>query len=150
MSTNHTVSQVMVIDDDPFDQALIRSAFQRVGSAAHVHTVPDVGVAIGLLESREPPSLLIVDFKLGAESGLELIEWVRHQDQLATLPAIVLSGSDDPIDARAAHLAGANAYVVKPPDLEGLETVVRSINTFWFQTCALSTSLLANGSIGST
>lgn len=132
-----SMQQILVIDDDPFDQALIRSAFQRVGSNAHVTTMPDVSVAIGLLESGTTPALLIVDLKLGYETGLELIGWVRRHDTLGATPMVVMSGSDDPVDVRSAYEAGANAYVVKPGDLEGLEQLVRALDLFWFGACAL-------------
>lgn len=123
--------RVLVIDDDPFDQALIRTAFQRVGSDAEVQLVPDVGVAIGSIMERRLPRLLIVDLKLGYESGLELVQWVRSRPDFSWLPMVVLSGSDDPADVRDAYAAGANAYLRKPDDLEGLEVLVRQLDSFW-------------------
>lgn len=132
--------RVLVIDDDPFDQALIRTAFQRVGAGADLELVPDVGVAIGFITERRMPSLLIVDLKLGYESGLELIQWVRTRPDIAWLPVIVLSGSDDPADVRAAYAAGANAYLRKPDDLDGLEALVRRLDEFWLDAAELPSS----------
>ena len=86
-----------------------------------VDVVPDVGVAIGHLESRRLPSIVVVDLKLQFESGLELIEWVRAQKRLSFLPIIVLSGSDAQDDVRAAYEAGANAYLIKGQTLEEIE-----------------------------
>lgn len=129
--------RVFIIDDEPVDQALVRSAFQRVGSDALVDVIPDIAVAIGFLEEQAAPALLIVDLRLGVESGLELVEWVRGNQALRALPMIVISGSDDPKDIAAAYRAGANAYVVKPPDLESTDRLIRAIDQFWLQAAAL-------------
>lgn len=128
---------ILFIDDDPFDQALVRSAFQRIGSTAVVDVVPDVGVAIGHLESRRLPSIVVVDLKLQFESGLELIEWVRAQKRLSFLPIIVLSGSDAQDDVRAAYEAGANAYLIKGQTLEEIELLARRIDAFWLNAASL-------------
>ena len=129
--------RVLVIDDDPFDQALIRTAFQRAGSEVDVQLVPDVGVAIGSIMERRLPSLLLVDLKLGYESGIELIQWVRSRPDFSWLPMVVLSGSDDPADIREAYAAGANAYLRKPDDLEGLEVLVRQLDNFFLKAAEL-------------
>ncbi|MEM9202518.1 MAG: response regulator [Actinomycetota bacterium] len=135
--------KVMVIDDDPFDQALIRSAFRRVGSDADVDLVPEIAIAIRLLQTRRAPDLLIVDLNLGFETGIELIEWVRQEEALRCLPAIVMSGSDDPADITAAYRVGANAYVTKPQSAEDLYALVAALDAFWLQAARLPPAQVA-------
>lgn len=133
-----TANRVLVVDDDPYDQALIRSAFSRVGSDAQIDVVPEASVAIGQLSDGYRPTMAIVDLKLGAESGLEVIRWVREESAIPWLPMVVMSGSDDRTDVRSAYEAGANAYLVKPGSLEEIDDLVRRIDAFWLGACALA------------
>lgn len=135
--------RILVVDDDPFDQALFRSAFRRIGSEAHIDIVPDVGVAMGYLQERPAPTLIVVDLRLRHESGLELIRWLRSDPRCRWIPAVTLSGSDDPADVRESYEAGANAYLVKPRTLEEIDDVVARIDAFWLGACALADDPLA-------
>lgn len=129
---------MLLIDDNPHDLALIRSAFQRVGSQAEIDVVPDVGVAIGMIEKGLRPVLVIVDLRLNGESGLDFVDWLRSESAATWIPVVVLSGSDDRSDVRASYDAGANAYLVKPQTLDETDELVRRIDAFWLGACALA------------
>ena len=132
---------MLLVDDSPHDQALIRSAFNRIGSGAVVDTAPDVGVAIGMIEGGLRPVLTIVDLGLVGESGLELVDWIRNESEVPWLPIVVLSGSDDTADLRAAHASGANAYLVKPGSVEEVDDLIRRIDAFWLGASAFAAEL---------
>lgn len=133
-----TIRRVMLVEDEPADQALIRSAFQRIGSDASLDVVPNVSVAIAKLEEGDLPVLVIVDLGLPGETGLELVEWIRRSDRTGAVPVVVLSGSTDRTVIRSAYDAGANAYLVKPGSLEEFDDVVRRLDAFWLGACALA------------
>lgn len=129
---------VLLVEDEPADQALIRSAFQRIGSEAVLDVVPNVSVGINRLGESPTPVIVIVDLNLPGETGLELVEWMRATPATKAIPAVVLSGSSDRSDIRTAYDAGANAYLVKPQTLEEIDEVVRRIDSFWLGACALA------------
>lgn len=133
-----TPRHVVLVEDEPADQALIRSAFQRIGSEAVLDVVPNVSVAIDRLERSPVPVIVIVDLNLPGETGLELVEWMRSNSTTSAIPVVVLSGSSERTDIRAAYDAGANAYLVKPQTLEEVEDVARRIDAFWLGACALA------------
>ena len=135
---------VMVVDGDQFDQALVRSAFRSVGSSAEVELVPEVAIAIRLLQTCPPPDLLVVDLVLGLESGLELIHWIRREAELSHLPVVVLSRSGSPYDIASAYDAGANAYLRKP-QVGDFDEVVRAIDAFWLTAAVLPRPTLVPG-----
>lgn len=132
---------MLLVDDDPFDQALIRSAFARIGSDAQIETVPDISAAMGWLDGSGLPSLAIIDLKLRGESGLDLVAAVRADRRRRLMPMVVLSGSDDPTDVRASYDAGANAYLVKPQTLEGFDDLVDRLDAFWLGACSFVETL---------
>ena len=135
------VRRVLLVDDDPFDQALIRSAFTRIGSDAQVDVVSDIAHAMDHLENPDLPMLTIVDLKLRGESGLDLVRTVRTDARRRLMPMVVLSGSDDPVDVRACYDAGANAYLVKPQTLEGFDDLVDRLDAFWLGACSFVETL---------
>ncbi|MEO0492331.1 MAG: response regulator [Actinomycetota bacterium] len=129
---------VLLVEDEPADQALIRSAFQRIGSEATLDVVPNVSVAIDRLGRDPRPVIAIVDLNLPGESGLELVEWMRATNSVRSVPIVVLSGSDDRTVIRTSYEAGANAYLVKPQSLDEVDELVRRIDSFWLGACALA------------
>jgi CheY-like chemotaxis protein len=133
-------SGVLVVEDDSYDVALVRLAFARSGSEVPLHFIHTAEEALRYLEGeadfadreRFPfPALLLLDLKFPAMSGFELIEWVRSDPQLRTLPIIVLSSSRDPADSIRAYALGANAYHVKPADLNALIGMVQGVQRLW-------------------
>lgn len=74
------------------------------------------------------PDVIITDLRMGDESGMELVEWVRQQQPpLRDTPVIILSGSCTPLQLDAASKVGANAVHRKPTRLEDLEQLLNSI-----------------------
>ena len=131
------VQRVLLVEDDPLDQTLIQRAFERIGSAAEIQIVDTVAAATEVLGVRPHPVLVVVDLRLAGESGLTLVSWARDNESTSTVPFVVLSGSDDRTDVRAAYDAGANAYLVKPSSMEDFEDLVRRVDAFWLGACAL-------------
>lgn len=85
----------------------------------------------GMYANREMyplPDLIITDMRMGDESGMELVEWVRQQESpLREVPIVILSGSCTPLQFEAAQTVGANAVHRKPTRLEELQGLLNAI-----------------------
>jgi CheY-like chemotaxis protein len=77
------------------------------------------------------PCLLLLDLNMPRKTGLEVLTWVRHETSVATLPAIVLTSSLQDSDIQRAYLHGANAYLGKPSQPDGLVVMAKAILDFW-------------------
>lgn len=130
--------RVLLVEDEPADQELIASAFQRTGSAASIDVVATVEAGITAFERDPLPVICIVDLRLERESGLDLLAWARTDERAQAVPFVVLSGSDDRSDVRRSYDAGANAYLVKPSSLDGIDEIASRIDAFWLVACALA------------
>jgi CheY-like chemotaxis protein len=62
--------------------------------------------------------VVFLDIKMPKLDGFEVLRWIRKQGDLATLPVVMLSGSDEPRDLRRAVELGATRYVIKHPPPE--------------------------------
>jgi CheY-like chemotaxis protein len=73
------------------------------------------------------PSLILLDLKMPRRSGLEFLSWKREQPDLAAIPVIVLTSSQESSDISRAYDLGARSYLVKSVDLNEVLTIVRGI-----------------------
>lgn len=130
--------RALLVEDEPADQTLIVSAFERIGSQITIDVVATVAEAQQALQADALPVLCLVDLRLRGESGLDLITWARRDERARLTPFVVLSGSDDRTVVRQAYDAGANAYLVKPQNLADIDELARRIDAFWLGACALA------------
>ena len=73
------------------------------------------------------PCLLLLDLNLPRQSGLEVLEWVRSQPSLQSMPVVILTSSSQDRDIGSAYSLGANGYLVKPPSSEKLIDLVTGL-----------------------
>src|SRR5579859_2859916 len=81
-----------------------------------------------------PPSCVLLDVKLPSVSGLDVLGWIRQQPNLKRLPVIMLTSSLLAADINKAYDLGANSYLVKPPDLDSLIDLAKTIDLYWLRT----------------
>jgi CheY-like chemotaxis protein len=122
---------ILLADDDANLAFLAVRAFKDAGAANPIVTVPDGAAAIEYLERNAPPCLLMLDHHLPGKSGLEVLEWVRAQAKVCTLPVLLFSSSTYEGDARAAYLLGANGVLVKPATLDEMRAMAGAIKDYW-------------------
>src|SRR5205085_11582344 len=77
------------------------------------------------------PSLVLLDLNLPGTSGLEVLKWIRITPTVSTVAVIVLSSSNQDADIHRAYLQGANGYLVKPGNIDGMVTMAKAIKDFW-------------------
>ncbi len=77
------------------------------------------------------PSLIFLDLKLPGISGFEVLTWIRQQPRFDRIQIVVLTGSRHTIDVYRAYELGANSFVAKPVDLQGLAEVIKNLNLGW-------------------
>ena len=77
------------------------------------------------------PSHVILDLKMPALNGFEVLRWLRSKEQYHDLPVIVFSSSSIDADMAKAENLGVDAYLVKPAGLDELAQVVEKIVGIW-------------------
>jgi ribonuclease P protein subunit RPR2 len=102
--------RLLVVDDDPGLLALIRTTFEDVDV--------EVNEAVSSAAARqavavEAPDVIVLDVRLGAESGLDLCRSLKSDLRTASIPVVLLSGLVD-LAPQDASEAGADAYLPKP------------------------------------
>ena len=112
-------SVILLVEDDKDDALLTQLALGNP-----VVTVPTGESALEYLKRHEPPMLLLVDLGLPLMSGVELIHTVRNTPATAHIPIVILTGRKD--DEEVYQALGADAYLMKPLDVQELTDVLRA------------------------
>ena len=135
--------QVLLVDDNPADVDLAREAL--VGGRHHscISTVEDGEEAMSFLRrtgryaNAVRPDLVILDLNLPRKDGRAVLEEVKAERGLHTIPVVVFSTSRAMSDIARSYELGANCYVYKPGNLEGYFQAVQAIEEFWFGSASL-------------
>ena len=113
--------ELLVVEDDPAMARVLQRYFESAGF--HVHA-EQTGTG-GLLHAAEhPPELVVLDLRLPDMSGYEVCRTLRRLFGPWSLPIVMLTGLDQPVDQLRGVAHGADAYLTKPCELtELLKTV---------------------------
>ena len=126
----------LIVENDPNDAFLIHRALNKGGcGSSSVCRNPSEAKAYlrgaGMYADRgrfPSPHVVITDLRMGAESGIELVEWIRQQEApLKDVPVIILTGSASQLQFDAAEKVGAQRVYRKPTRLEDLEVLLAGI-----------------------
>ena len=123
IAPDSTMSVILLVDDNPDDIFLTRRAFERAELRHQVQSVSGGAEAIAYLAGESPfddrtkyplPDLMLLDIKMPATDGFEVLRWARRQSHLARLNIVMLTSSDDLRDVNLAYMLGAKSFLVKP------------------------------------
>jgi CheY-like chemotaxis protein len=137
---------VLIVDDDPGDVLLIREALEAAGRAHAIYVAVDGQEAVTFLRrtgrhARAPrPDVVLLDLNMPGKNGREVLAEIKPDPQLASIPILVFTTSQDPDDILTAYSLYANAYVCKPINLDDFAIVVTRIEEFLTQVAALPTA----------
>lgn len=107
--------------------------------ANEVVTVPDGAEALdylygrGRYQQRPPgnPVLVLLDLKMPKVDGLEVLQTIKRDPSLRSIPVVMLTSSREEQDLLRSYELGVNAYIVKPVDFAEFVRAVKDIGAFW-------------------
>jgi CheY-like chemotaxis protein len=147
MSEGRTTEQsvrILVADDNEDHLFLtVRALRDLEGVKLVVETVRDGEEALdymyrrGRFVGRPRPHLILLDLKMPKVNGLEVLEQVKGDDELRSIPTVMLSSSERPEDVSETYRLGGNCYVVKPGNAAGLRDGLRRMGQYWTSLASL-------------
>ena len=119
---------ILVADDNSDDVELLKRAMVKAGLPNPIRFVTDGCQAIEYLQQSSElstatascPLLMFLDLNMPRCTGFGVLNWLRQQPHLRSLPTIVFSNSDQPSDIENSFRLGAQCYWVKPSRFEDL------------------------------
>ena len=129
--------EILLVEDDQDDIFLTKKAFKQQNVVNNLHVVTDGVDAMAFLRQEGEytgvprPDIILLDLNLQTMDGDEVLEAIQDDDELRTIPVVVLTSSDAEEDIVRSYELNANAYLTKPVDFNGFLEVVDSIDQFW-------------------
>lgn len=115
---------ILVVEDDIAIRDMIRDMLEVADFSVEVAT--DVPKAQALLQSRRP-DLILLDWMLPGQSGLEWAKRLRKDDEYANLPIIMLTARTEEDDKIKSFDTGVDDHISKPFSSRELIARIRAV-----------------------
>jgi chemotaxis family two-component system response regulator Rcp1 len=129
---------ILIVDDSADDVEFTLDALKGTKLANAISVVSDGVEAMqflrreGKFSNVSKPSLVFLDLNMPRKDGREVLTEMKADPELRQIPVVILTTSKAEEDIIRSYDLHANCYISKPVDLEGLSTIVKSIDDFWF------------------
>ena len=137
------VIDVLLVEDDPGDVLMTREAFEHNKVRNRLSVVADGVSALEFLRKEgehagaPTPDLVLLDLNLPRMDGREVLEAMKSDPHMRSIPVVVLTTSEAEEDVIRSYSLHANAYVTKPVDFDRFIDVVRQIDEFFVEVVRL-------------
>jgi len=116
---------ILVVDDYQTMIRILRNLLKQIGFT-DVDEASDGTQALEKLGQREY-GLVISDWNMAPMTGFELLQKVRADEKLASLPFIMVTAESKTENVIAAKKAGVNNYIVKPFNAQTLKGKIEAV-----------------------
>ena len=133
------MKQILFAEDNLKDAELTLMAFESSKILNEIVHVKDGEEGLDYLYYRgkyktrvkENPIVAILDLKMPKVDGIEMLKIIKADENLKTIPVVILTSSGEEIDLLKSYKLGVNSYVIKPVDFEKFIQTVKSLGIFW-------------------
>ena len=130
---------ILLVEDNPKDVELSLVALGKSQLANEVIVVRDGAEALDYLRSRGAyrdrpqgnPAVVLLDLKLPKVDGLQVLEQIKGDPHLQSIPVVILTASREEKDLLRGYRLGVNAYVVKPVSFKEFIEAIQELGVFW-------------------
>ncbi len=137
--------EILLVEDNGADVRLTMEVFKESRISNRIRVAADGEEAMAFLHKQgryadEPrPDLILLDLNLPRKDGREVLNELKADRDLKSIPVIVLTTSDADQDVWKAYDSGVNSYITKPVDLDQFMKIYRSIEDYWLTVVKLPT-----------
>ncbi|HEY6160501.1 MAG TPA: response regulator [Bacteroidia bacterium] len=133
---------ILVADDDPDDQYMIREALSSSGSDRDICMVSDGEELLEFLtgtgkykgKDLPVPLVILLDLNMPKKDGRECLREIKSTPGLKRIPIVVFSTSNNREDVTYSYEAGAASYITKPYSYNELVATMEIFKQYWFKT----------------
>jgi CheY-like chemotaxis protein len=129
---------ILLVEDEPADAHLVRTAIKGSQVVCNLHHVADGLEAFAFLrregeryKNMPQPDLILLDLNMPRMNGREFLAAIKADERLASIPVVVLTISDVERDVEAAYKLGASGFITKPLNMEQFIEAMRQVLGYW-------------------
>jgi CheY-like chemotaxis protein len=114
----NTPMRILIIEDNTDDAALLHRQLKKAQLNKHIKTLSDGGEALSYITDErfatEDLAAIFLDLHLPKVTGLQLLETIRSEERLMSVPVIVMTSSNSPEELERCRELGVACFVSKP------------------------------------
>jgi len=143
---NDTGCPILLVEDSPEDTEATLRALKRAGLTSSVFHCESGDDGLDFLyhrgqysnPSQSPrPCVILLDLNLPGTDGREVLAEIKNDEQLRTIPVVVLTTSADARDIENCYHMGANSYIKKAVDFDRFSQTIQRFSEYWFHVVVL-------------
>jgi two-component system response regulator len=137
---NYDDVEILFVEDSIDDATLTIRAFKKSGFTNKILHLKDGVEALdfmycrGIYAERNPqprPRIILLDLKMPKVSGMQVLEKIKSDPDLRTIPVVILTSSNEDPDIAKCYALGANSYIVKPVDSNNFFNAIKELGMYW-------------------
>jgi two-component system chemotaxis response regulator CheY len=118
--------KILIVEDQDSVAGLIRKGLRGIGFRQIEHQ-PSAETALAALHA-DSFDVVICDYMLGGPTGLDLLDRMRSETDLADVPFIIVTGHGEEPIVRAAAAQRVDGFLLKPVSAEALtERIIKAV-----------------------
>jgi len=124
---------ILFVEDDSIDAMTIKRAFMELKVTNPLVHKANGGQALEYLRSKgnKKPCVILLDLNMPKMNGIEFLKIVKADDELKSIPVVVLTISEEERDIAESFRLSVGGYIVKPVDYKKFVEAVRLLNLYW-------------------
>ncbi len=133
---------ILLVEDDPADQKLIKTSLRNQKIANDVYTVQSGEEGMDFLHRHgnysngtPQPDLILLDLNMPGMGGKEFLRRVKGDENLKQIPVVILTTSEAERDIIDSYKLQASGYVRKPVTLDEFKEAMKKLKEYWFLLC---------------
>lgn len=132
---------ILIGEDDSDDRYLIQSAFEENSFNDQLQFFSDGVEIMEQLEAirtgkagNKYPRFILMDLNMPKRDGKETLKLIKENKFFQKIPVIIFSTANSEQEMLRCYELGANSYIAKPNNFEGLVKLIAVIRSYWLDT----------------
>lgn len=128
-----SMKPILLVEDDTVDARTVKRALDDLGAATPLIHLTNGEEALRYLrnDQNERPCIILLDLNMPRMNGIEFLRAIKDEENLKTIPVIVLTTSREGRDVLDTFDLSVAGYVVKPVDYKRFVDTIRTIDRYW-------------------
>ena len=123
---------ILMLEDDQDDRFFTSAVMKDLKMEVPIKFLSNTDDLLPTLE-KKIPVLIVMDFNLHPETGLEVLRKIRHHPSFQYIPVVILGDSTNPDFVARCYQFGANTYATKPTTIEATKNKIGLFFKYWLE-----------------
>ncbi len=124
---------ILLVEDDRVDALTVKRAFKELKVTNPVAVTGNGEEALEYLRNKDnkQPGIILLDLNMPKMNGLEFLDAAKKDNELKSIPVIVLTTSKEEQDKMESYSHSVAGYIIKPVDYKKFVEAMRTVKLYW-------------------